>query len=254
MRKTVRPTDIEWATHTWSPIIGCEHGCSFCYARDICRRFGMTKAFGHCELCRDFEVHLHEERFLATWPKKPSVVFLDPLSDWWSPGVPQEWRDRAFSEIMRAKTEGAPMDAVALTKFPERFTTVDRDWFCWLSGHLWVGVSVTGPEDEWRWPVLCESVPWGRRILSMEPLLYDGAWAGLLRDPDWLIIGPRTPARQAADIRVQVCAEKAVRGVLEGGVPVFVKPAAAKAWPGVPIVQEWPEAMYCKPAERGQGA
>ena len=30
---------IEWAVWTWNPVTGCKHGCPYCYARDIARRF-----------------------------------------------------------------------------------------------------------------------------------------------------------------------------------------------------------------------
>lgn len=33
-------TKIDWATASWNPITGCLHGCPYCYARGIARRFG----------------------------------------------------------------------------------------------------------------------------------------------------------------------------------------------------------------------
>jgi ParB-like chromosome segregation protein Spo0J len=30
--------NIEWALHSWNPVTGCKHDCSYCYARDIAVR------------------------------------------------------------------------------------------------------------------------------------------------------------------------------------------------------------------------
>ncbi|MDR2044882.1 MAG: phage Gp37/Gp68 family protein [Clostridium sp.] len=35
----MKKTDIEWADRTFNPITGCLHGCGYCYARNIVRRF-----------------------------------------------------------------------------------------------------------------------------------------------------------------------------------------------------------------------
>jgi protein gp37 len=32
-------TEIEWCDMTWNPVTGCLHGCEYCYARGIARRF-----------------------------------------------------------------------------------------------------------------------------------------------------------------------------------------------------------------------
>ena len=33
-------TKIDWCDSTWNPVTGCLHGCKYCYARDIAKRFG----------------------------------------------------------------------------------------------------------------------------------------------------------------------------------------------------------------------
>ena len=33
-------TDIEWCDMTWNPVVGCKHGCEYCYARRYAKRFG----------------------------------------------------------------------------------------------------------------------------------------------------------------------------------------------------------------------
>lgn len=36
-------TKIDWATASWNPITGCLHGCEYCYAREMAKRFGTRK-------------------------------------------------------------------------------------------------------------------------------------------------------------------------------------------------------------------
>ena len=33
-------TKIDWCDSTWNPVTGCLHGCEYCYARSIAKRFG----------------------------------------------------------------------------------------------------------------------------------------------------------------------------------------------------------------------
>ena len=33
-------TRIEWCDSTWNPVTGCLHGCPYCYAEKIAKRFG----------------------------------------------------------------------------------------------------------------------------------------------------------------------------------------------------------------------
>lgn len=35
----MRKTKIEWCDATWNPVTGCLHGCEYCYARRIAKRF-----------------------------------------------------------------------------------------------------------------------------------------------------------------------------------------------------------------------
>ena len=33
-------TKIEYCDSTWNPVTGCLHGCEYCYAANIAKRFG----------------------------------------------------------------------------------------------------------------------------------------------------------------------------------------------------------------------
>lgn len=243
-KPTVKRSRIPWCQYQWPCLRGCcgpegrvknPQPCEWCYARSRCRRFHV-----------DFTPRLCEENFPATWPTKPSIVFLAPEADLWSAGVPQEWRDRVFAEVLRAQKEGILADVVALTKRPQEITEADRTWFRALK-HLWVGVSITRPAEQGRFAELCKVGPLeGRRVISYEPLLESGVWGPNPDKPNWVLIGPRTPVGKQAP-GIEQAAKDAVHSAQELGIPVFVKPAAAKAWRGVPIVQQWPGAMYYQP-------
>lgn len=39
-------TKIEWCDSTWNPVTGCRHGCPYCYAQRIAKRYGGWTASG----------------------------------------------------------------------------------------------------------------------------------------------------------------------------------------------------------------
>lgn len=39
-------TKIEWADYTWNPVTGCLHGCEYCYARRMAKRFSRGTGKG----------------------------------------------------------------------------------------------------------------------------------------------------------------------------------------------------------------
>ena len=129
-------TGIDWCNYTLNPIFGCANNCDsgkWCYARKLAQR-GLSG----CLQCKAFEVHFHPERLADPIfrRKKPAVVFLDSMSDFWSPGVEQSWRDACIQAM-----GGAPQHQfVVLTKRPDRIT---QDDMLWWPPNAWIGVSVT---------------------------------------------------------------------------------------------------------------
>ena len=65
---------IEWCDHTWNPVTGCNHNCSYCYARTRknemitllarAQRGKLPKQFGFVckdcfkELCEELELEM----------------------------------------------------------------------------------------------------------------------------------------------------------------------------------------------------
>jgi protein gp37 len=188
---------IPWADLTWSPIVGCNNGCPYCYAR----RIATTRLAHLCPKCATFEPHLHEERLEQPWHvRRPAVIFCDSMADWWSPGVDPRWVGKALA-VMQDCTgidsdgEGyADHRFVVLTKRPDRIDQWDADWMARTG--VWLGVSITSGADWWRWEALAK-LPIEHRFISVEPLLgavayqlMEAPWREGWVKPKWVIVGP----------------------------------------------------------------
>jgi protein gp37 len=92
----VAETAIEWATHVWNPVTGCDRvspGCAHCYALTYA---GRLKAMGQPKYQRDggkasgpgFGVTCtRRARGAARW-RKPRRVFVNSMSDLFHDEVP----------------------------------------------------------------------------------------------------------------------------------------------------------------------
>lgn len=197
-------TTIEWTDWSWNPITGCRHGCAYCYARAMYRRFG-----------RSFEPAFHADRLEQPLRKRtPTRIFLGSVTDLCGPGVEDDWI-RAVLHIIRRTPRHTYQ---VLSKAPERWHR--HDW----PVNVWLGATATDQRswdraaDGLRDAVLSEP----RRItfVSAEPLLgpiTPGQWM-----PHWLIIGAQsgTGGRQPAEEWVARLEAYAARERL----PVFHKP------------------------------
>lgn len=177
-------TTIEWATHSWNPVTGCEEvspGCDRCYAKTIAERFRGGKAFPV-----GFDLTLHPDRM--AWPikeKKPGKIFVNSMSDWLHKDIPDDFILQMFATMLKADWHIYQL----LTKRPSRLlntalmdkimaliedTTGNRAW----PSHIWLGVTVESQEYVWRATKLWQAVgrvgiPFDTIVLflSCEPLL-----------------------------------------------------------------------------------
>jgi protein gp37 len=78
---------IEWTDRTWNPVTGCtkiSQGCKNCYAERITERFHGKGSFKN--------VICHEDRLdLPLRWKKPSMIFVNSMSDLFHEDVPFEF-------------------------------------------------------------------------------------------------------------------------------------------------------------------
>lgn len=175
-------TNIEWTEVTWNPVTGCDKvsaGCKHCYAERMARRL---HAMGNPRYRNNFEVTLHHDLLDRPFKwKRPSLVFVNSMSDLFHKDVPLSFVRDVFATIQRAPQHTFQV----LTKRAERLAEV-AGVLTWPS-NLWMGVSIEDNRFVNRAELLKE-VPAVVRFLSLEPLL--GPVPDLsLTGINWVIVG-----------------------------------------------------------------
>jgi protein gp37 len=173
---------IEWTEVTWNPVTGCtkiSKGCKNCYAAKMAVRL---KAMGKPKYADGFEVRIHEECLGEPLKsKKPSLIFVNSMSDLFHEEVPLEFIKQVFVTM-----NSAPWHTFqVLTKRADRLAELAAQ-LNWTS-NIWVGVSVEGNEYKRRIDCLRE-IPAAIKFISFEPLI-DEVRDINLRGIDWAIVG-----------------------------------------------------------------
>jgi len=173
---------IEWTQMTWNPVTGCtkvSQGCKYCYAERLANRLQLM---GVKRYSNGFKVTLHEDMvdLPAKW-KKPSIIFVNSMSDLFQEEVPLDFIKNVFHTMERTPHHVYQI----LTKRSKRLKEVanELDW----PFNVWMGVSVEDARVLHRIFDLQE-VPSKVRFLSCEPLI--GPLNNLpLKGIDWVIVG-----------------------------------------------------------------
>lgn len=154
-------------------------GCKYCYAERLAKRL---KAMGNANYANGFEVTLqpHMLDVPLKW-KKPSMIFVNSMSDLFHTEVPDEFIKKVFS-VMRTATQHIFQ---VLTKREDRLAELATK-LKW-SENIWAGVTIENADYAHRAERLQE-VPSHVRFLSLEPLL--SAIPNVpLEGIDWVIVG-----------------------------------------------------------------
>lgn len=248
---------IEWCDHTWNPITGCRHDCSYCYARTMTARFAgdvrlnkmakkdyslVPSADGGEDLYVldipmmnetgkplvypfGFEPTLHRHRMdIPGKLKMGNNIFVGAMADIFGKWVPDSW----LNEIFEVCEQHSIHNYLFLTKYPQRY-----EQYCVPEGeNMWYGTTVTR-ENEISSVMF---LPAGcRKFVSIEPLLEDIDPEKnylMFRGVDWVIIGAETGRRKDKTAPQLEWVRKIVLEADNNGIPVFMKDSL------VPVVGE----------------
>ncbi|MCL4687117.1 MAG: DUF5131 family protein [Burkholderiales bacterium] len=180
---------IEWTEQTWNPTIGCTKisaGCKNCYAETMARRL---QAMGVNGYEKGFRLRLLPERLSEPLERlKPTVYFVNSMSDLFHEGVPFEYVDRVFGVMRRATWHTFQV----LTKRADRMARYCKSRE--VPPNVWLGVSV---EDR-RYGVpridVLRHIDAAVRFLSIEPLL-ENLMPLDLNGIHWVIVGGESGPR-----------------------------------------------------------
>lgn len=175
---------IEWTESTWNPVVGCTKlsaGCKHCYAEVMARRLQAIGVPGYEHGFRRVRT-LPERLAEPLLRKKPTVYFVNSMSDLFHSQVPDQFIDAVFKTI-----ENSPRHTFQiLTKRAERVEQyfITRT----VPDNAWIGVSVENRRHGVPRIDHLRRVPAKVKFLSVEPLLEDLGELNL-DGIQWVIVG-----------------------------------------------------------------
>lgn len=207
---------IEWTERTWNPVVGCTKlsaGCKHCYAEVMARRLQAIGVPGYEQGFKKVRV-LPERLAEPLQRKKPTVYFVNSMSDLFHVQVPDAFIDQVFDTMRAARQHTFQV----LTKRGDRVAAYAKGRS--FPDNVWMGVSVENKRHGVPRIDYLRQVPAAVRFLSIEPLLEDVGeldFTGI----HWVIVGGESghgarPMKPAWVQNVQ-------RQCLEQGVEFFFK-------------------------------
>lgn len=176
-------TSIEWTEQSWNPTTGCTKvspGCKYCYAEVFARRLQGSNAKGYEN---GFSVSLMPDRLdQPRRRKKPTVFFVNSMSDLCHEDIPDSYIDKVLSVIKdtpRHKYQILTKNAVRLPLYFKNNPVPEN---------AWIGVSVENKAHGLPRVTELRNTPAKIRFLSIEPLLEDLGDINL-DGIHWVIVG-----------------------------------------------------------------
>lgn len=174
---------IEWTEATWNPTVGCTKitlGCKHCYAETMAKRLQAMETPGYQN---GFRLSILPERLDEPLRrKKPTVYFVNSMSDLFHKSVPDSYIERVFDVIARCPHHTFQV----LTKRAERLAAFFRNRA--LPKNAWIGVSVEDRVHGLPRIDPLRNVDAHVRFLSVEPLLENLGEIDLTAI-HWVIVG-----------------------------------------------------------------
>jgi protein gp37 len=187
-------TSIEWSQLVWNPTTGCtkiSQGCKYCYAAILSNRL---KAMGQKKYKNNFKFTIHPEELKRPYSwKKPSLVFVNSMSDLFHEDMPLEF----LKKIFKVMNENPHLIFQVLTKRADRLALLSSE-LNW-SENIWMGVSIEDMRVIERLDLLKQCGA-QTKFLSLEPLI--GPLPGLnLKGIDWVIVGGEADRSKPREIK-----------------------------------------------------
>jgi len=178
----VAESSIEWTEKTWNPTTGCNKlsaGCKFCYAEIMSYRL---QAMGIEKYKNGFKITTHPVALKIPYEwKKPSLVFVNSMSDLFHKEVPLSF----IKKVFKVMNDTPHHTYQVLTKRPELVLKYN-DKLSW-SKNIWMGTSVEDSRVTHRIDALRKTDA-HVKFLSLEPLI--GPLKNLnLKNINWAIVG-----------------------------------------------------------------
>ena len=229
-----RKTKIDWCDSSWNPITGCLHGCPYCYAAGMARRFGGKIITGHDRLYildapirrEDGMINPYPYRFDPTYHKyrlkipqdwkKPQTIFVCSMADMFGDWVPDEWIDQILTACLAAPQHRY----LFLTKNGKRYIELAKKGIMPDTENFWYGCSVTRPDEPFFFSDRYKT------FASIEPILEPFDWVPGLNHielPDWIITGAETGNRKDKASPEKDWLDGIVNGCAEHHIPLFMK-------------------------------
>jgi|SRR5579872_483630 len=275
-------TSIEWTEFTWNFLRGCSlatmpgpngkpvlrEGCRHCYARDTGGRFcGPGLPYEGLVIIQGASAHwtgkvdFSEDHLLDPLrKKKPTMIFVNSMSDLFHPNAKREWVDLGFSVMLLCpqhtfqsltKRPDIQRDYINSVETPKRIAEAMRQLVrgnkvsasvfnnglniarmldeggqlhsYGIGEHIHLGCSIEDqPSADWTLPYMRET-NWGMKWLSDEPMLAEHTID--LRGISWVVVGGESGPK-ARPMNVE-----AMRSIVDqcqvAKVSVFVKQMGA---------------------------
>lgn len=174
---------IEWTEATWNPAVGCtkiSSGCKHCYAEAMAVRL---KAMGTPGYENGFKLTILPDRLSEPLRrKKPTVYFVNSMSDLFHQSIPDAYIEQVFDVIARSPQHTFQV----LTKRAERMATYFRSRP--VPRNAWLGVTVEDRKHGVPRIDKLREIDATIRFLSVEPLLEDIGEINLI-NIHWVIVG-----------------------------------------------------------------
>lgn len=244
-------SNIEWCDWVWNPVTGCRHGCPYCYARSIARRFsGNIKAnmvAAHYEVLPGGDYVLKEPviaesgrqviypfGFTPTFheyrlddidiPIGGKNIFVGAMADLFGEWVPEEWILKIIDKAMQVDRH----NYLFLTKNPKRMGELANEGLLPDKHNFWYGSTITKKRD-----VKFNGWPVHHSFVSIEPLhecldLVPGELGGF----EWIIIGAETGHRKDKVVPQKEWVDNILDAADVMRIPVFMKDSM------IPIIGE----------------